>query len=135
MDEETTPVEAGLGWLLGKKRKERGDFPGAPRILEQLRDKSKVLRKRVGIVTKAGPPPRSHMPILDPADPSKTIGEVTSGVPSPSLSLNLSMGYVSTEAKTSAGSPVQIQVRNQVVTGEIAKMPFLKGKYFLPPKN
>jgi len=135
MDETTTPIEAGLGWLLGKTRKERGDFPGASKILEQIKDKTKVLRKRVGIVTKAGPPPRSHMPIVDAADPSKIIGEITSGVPAPSLGINISMGYVHSSAKSTSGSPVQIQVRNKLVSGEITKMPFLKGKYYAPPKN
>jgi len=129
MDENTTPIEAGLGWLLAKSRKERKDFPGASRILEQIADKSKVQRRRIGIMTKEGPPPRSHMQIVDPSDPSKKLGEVTSGCPSPSLSTNIAMGYVS--GPFAAGTPIAVQVRNKLVKAEITKMPFLKGKYYM----
>ena len=135
MDEDTTPIEASLGWLIGKSRKERGDFPGAAKILEQVRDKSKVGRRRVGIITKAGQPPRSHMPILNLADPAQIIGEITSGVPSPSLGINVAMGYVTSAGNPAVGTPVRIQVRNKNVSGEISKMPFLKGKYYVAPKN
>jgi len=128
MDEHTTPIEAGLGWLLGKTRKERKDFPGADKIMGQVADKSKVFRRRIGIVTKDGPPPRSHMAIVDGADPSKTIGEVTSGCPSPSLGYNVAMGYI--EGSVTAGRSIGIKVRNKFVQGEVTKMPFIKGKYY-----
>ncbi len=36
IDETTTPVEAGLAWAIGKRRREEGGFPGAARILRQL---------------------------------------------------------------------------------------------------
>jgi aminomethyltransferase len=134
MEEDTTPVEAALAWLIGKTRKERRDFPGAERILNQLKDKSIVKRKRVGFITKCGPPPRSHMKVLD-AETNEEIGEVTSGCPSPSLGVNVAMGYVQTDSDPKIGKPVKIQVRNVQVEGEIAKMPFVKGKYYTPPKQ
>ena len=127
MDENTTPIEAGLGWLLGKTRNEQKDFPGASRILEQVADKTKVLRRRIGIVTKDGPPPRSHMTIVDGSDESKVLGEVTSGCPSPTLGFNISMGYTSGSIVT--GTSIGIKVRNKLVQGQITKMPFIKGKY------
>jgi aminomethyltransferase len=36
IDETTTPVEAGLAWTLGKRRRAEGNFPGAAIILKQL---------------------------------------------------------------------------------------------------
>ena len=36
IDETTTPVEAGLAWAVGKRRRSDGGFPGAARILSQL---------------------------------------------------------------------------------------------------
>ncbi len=36
IDETTTPVEAGLAWAIGRRRREAGDFPGAAAILRQL---------------------------------------------------------------------------------------------------
>jgi aminomethyltransferase len=131
MDEKTTPVEAGLSWLLGKTRKERKDFPGAEIILEQIKDKSKVLKRRIGLVSKSGPPPRSHMAIVDAN--SKKIGEVTSGVPSPSLGYNVAMAYVDSSAAGNAS--LNIQIRNTTVKADVVKMPFLKGKYHVPPKK
>uniref|UniRef100_A0A6M2CJK3 Aminomethyltransferase n=1 Tax=Rhipicephalus microplus TaxID=6941 RepID=A0A6M2CJK3_RHIMP len=59
IDEDTTPVEAGLAFTIGKRRRHLADFPGAPVILEQL--KQKPSRRRVGLVaTSAGPPARSE---------------------------------------------------------------------------
>ena len=47
MDPETSPVEADLAWVIQKKRRERADFPGAERILQELTEGP--VRKRVGI--------------------------------------------------------------------------------------
>lgn len=126
MDENTTPPEAGLSWLIGKTRKERRDFPGAYRVLDQLQSKN-LKRRRIGLVSKEGPPPRSHMSIVD--NQSKKIGEITSGCPAPSLGYNIAMAYV--EGNPAVGSELDIQVRNKIVKAKVTKMPFLKGKYYL----
>ena len=51
IDEDTTPVEAGLIWTVAKARRGAGAiaFPGSEVILGQIRDKSHQ-RKRVGLV-------------------------------------------------------------------------------------
>src|SRR2546430_13742626 len=36
IDETTTPIEAGLAWTIGKRRRAEGGFPGAAMILRQL---------------------------------------------------------------------------------------------------
>ena len=124
IDEDTTPVEAGLVWTIGKRRRQTRDFPGAEIILNQIKDKP--LKKRVGIISK-GPPARDHTKILNVND--EVIGEVTSGCPSPSLGLNVSMGYVHlSQAKN--GTLLRLQVRNKLVEGTVAKMPFLPTNYF-----
>ena len=56
IDETTTPIEAGLAWTIPKRRRLAKDFPGAEIILDQL--KNKPSRKRVGLVSHAGPPAR-----------------------------------------------------------------------------
>lgn len=116
----------------GKRRKEARDFPGAARIMEQIKDKSKIPRRRVGLVSLSGPPPRHDMEIV--TIEGQTIGKITSGVPSPSLSKNIAMGYVEGESNK-IGTRLQIKVRNKLVSAEVVKMPFLKGKYHLPPKK
>lgn len=62
------------------------------------------------------------------------IGTVTSGVPSPSLSKNIAMGYIQGD-DYKPGTRLQIKVRSALVSAEIVKMPFLKGKYHMPPKK
>jgi aminomethyltransferase len=47
LDATKTPVSASLAWMISKVRRERGDFPGAQRILE--RTEGGVPSKRVGI--------------------------------------------------------------------------------------
>ncbi|MEE9250571.1 MAG: glycine cleavage system aminomethyltransferase GcvT, partial [Alphaproteobacteria bacterium] len=47
IDSATTPVEAGLAWTIGKRRRAQGGFPGAEVILRQLANGAE--RKRVGI--------------------------------------------------------------------------------------
>lgn len=53
LDEDTTPLEAGLGWVIGKGRKESGEFIGAEGVKRQL--KEGVPRKRVGLVVQGAP--------------------------------------------------------------------------------
>lgn len=61
MDEKSTPIEAALGWLIAKRRRETGGFPGAAKILAQIKDAKSVSRKRVGIITEKGRPPRGKL--------------------------------------------------------------------------
>ncbi|XP_018323584.1 aminomethyltransferase, mitochondrial [Agrilus planipennis] len=129
--EDTTPIEAGLTWLVSKSRRERGDFPGAEIIVKQI--KEGVTRKRVGLVIKAGGPPARHdAPILS-RDGLEELGVVTSGCPAPSLGVNIAMGYVPTEY-SKVGTRVCLKVRDKVYEAEVTKMPFVKSNYYSKPK-
>lgn len=128
IDETTTPIEAGLTWTIGKRRRKSGEFPGVDLILKQIQEKPK--KKRVGIISK-GPPAREHCKILN--ENGQEIGEVTSGCPSPSLGsgTNVAMGYVpSSHAKN--GTKLQLQVRNKIVEAQVTKMPFVPTNYYSP---
>lgn len=125
IDETTTPVEAGLVWTIGKRRREDADFPGALTILDQI--KQKPQRKRVGFLS-GGPPARGGTKIFDESG-SKEIGELTSGCPSPSLKTNVSMGYVQAPY-SKVGTKVQLEVRKKMVEAVVSKMPFIKCNYF-----
>lgn len=57
LDEDTTPVEAGLTWVIGKDRRERGDFIGAEGVLKHLKDGPP--RRRVGLVVEGAPARRT----------------------------------------------------------------------------
>lgn len=53
LDESTSPVEGGLAWVVSKERRARADFPGAERILRELKDGPQ--RRRVGLVIDGAP--------------------------------------------------------------------------------
>lgn len=127
IDEQTTPVEAGLTFTIGKRRRQLADFPGAPLIVEQIRQKPR--RRRVGLVaTSAGPPARSGATVYDAAG-SRELGKVTSGIPSPSLGSNIAMAYVPHE-HSAAGTKVQLEVRGRRLEATVVKMPFVPSHYY-----
>jgi len=127
IDENTTPVEAALTWLVSKSRRPKANFPGASIIIDQI--KKKPSRRRVGFVS-SGMPVRGGAKIFT-EDGSEEIGEITSGVPSPSLNKNVSMGYIKTPLSKN-GTKVKIQVRQKMLDSVVTKMPFVpSGYYFL----
>ena len=95
IDETTTPVEAGLAWTIGRRRREAGDFPGAPTILRQLAEGPP--RKRVGIRPDGRAPAREGTAITDAA--GNPVGRVTSGGFGPSVGAPIAMGYVDSRAR------------------------------------
>ncbi|KAF3453199.1 hypothetical protein FNV43_RR03638 [Rhamnella rubrinervis] len=126
MEQHTTPVEAGLTWAIGKRRRAEGGFLGAEVILKQLADGPSI--RRVGFFS-SGPPPRSHSEIQD--EKGANIGEVTSGGFSPCLKKNIAMGYVKSGLHK-AGTKVKIVIRGKANDGVVTKMPFVPTKYFKP---
>ena len=129
IDEFITPIEAGLAWLVAKKRREAKNFPGADIILNQL--KNGCEKRRVGVRMSSGPPARHGVEIY--TSDNKLIGEVTSGCPSPSLGGNVAMGYVK-DAFKKIGTKVNLKIRDKFFVAEITKMPFLPSNYYQKPK-
>lgn len=129
INSNTTPVEAALTWLVAKRRRELKNFPGAEQILQQIKEGSKT--KRVGVTTTSGPPPRHGAKIL--SEDGRVLGDVTSGCPSPSLGVNVAMGYVPTELSKS-GTKLGLQIRDKIYEGVVSKMPFVKANYYNKPK-
>lgn len=125
MDDTTTPVEAGLNWIISERRRNLGDFPGAQVILNQLANKPD--RKRIGFVVDGPAPVREGAKILN--ESGEEIGKVTSGMPSPTLGKNIGMGYVK-KGYWKAGTRIGFEVRGKVREGEVAKMPFVKPNYY-----
>ncbi|KAJ2936991.1 hypothetical protein H1R20_g109, partial [Candolleomyces eurysporus] len=124
LDETTTPVEAGLSWVIGKDRKENGTFIGAETVKKQL--KEGPARRRVGLVVE-GAPARQGAKIF--GSDSEQIGTVTSGIPSPTLGKNIAMGYVK-NGFHKKGTEVQVDVRNKLRKAVITPMPFVKPNYW-----
>ncbi|KAF1828633.1 glycine cleavage system T protein [Decorospora gaudefroyi] len=134
LDDTTTPVEAGLSWIIGKDRRAKGGFHGDSVILQQLKKKSEgggVSRRRVGLIVE-GSPAREGAEIVDEA--GEKIGTITSGCPSPTLKKNISMGYVK-DGMHKAGTEVEVLVRGRKRKAVVTKMPFIPSKYFKQPAN
>lgn len=124
--EKTTPVEATLNWVIQKRRRQEGGFPGSSIILEQLKSGSKM--KRVGLVAEqAGPPARENSKVLDGGSP---IGHVTSGTFAPKLGKNIAMAYVPTSFAKDIGRSLTCEVRGKNFNYQLTRMPFVKSNYY-----
>ncbi|KAJ7097224.1 aminomethyltransferase [Mycena belliarum] len=125
LDEDTSPVEGGLTWVIGKERKESGTFIGAEGVRQHLKDGPP--RRRVGFIVE-GAPARQGAKIFDPST-KEPLGTVTSGIPSPTLGKNIAMGYV-LSGWHKKGTAVEIEVRGKMRTAAVTPMPFVKPKYW-----
>ncbi len=124
IDATKTPVAASLSWMISKARRERGDFPGAQRILGEL--KNGVPSKRVGIKPLGRAPAREGTEIQN-AD-GETVGVVTSGGFGPTVNGPVAQGYVDT-SYAKAGTPLKLIVRGKPLDAEVATLPFVPAKY------
>ncbi|KAK7685787.1 hypothetical protein QCA50_011133 [Cerrena zonata] len=125
LDETTTPVEAGLTWVIGKERRESGNFIGAEGVRKHLKEGPP--RRRIGLIVD-GAPARHGAKIIESGE-KKQIGSVTSGIPSPSLGKNIAMGYVQ-NGFHKKGTEVEVEVRNKLRKAVVTPMPFIQPKYF-----
>jgi aminomethyltransferase len=124
MDDSTSPIEAGLSFSIGKRRRAEGGFPGASRILRELSEGPS--RLRVGIKLEGRAAARCHMTIADVA--GKAIGEVTSGAFTPAAAAPIAMGYVP-PSLSKPGTQVAIEIRAAHVPARIVPMPFVPHRY------
>ena len=108
LDEDTTPMEAGLGFFvaLGK-----GEFVGRSVLAEQ---KANGVKKKLAAfrMTDRSAPPRPGYAIWSVGPPAAKIGEVVSGTQSPSLGIGIGMGYVPPE-HAKAQTPIEIEIRGK----------------------
>lgn len=119
MTEETSPLEAGLGWIT--KLTEGNDFIGRD-ILEKQKAEG-VARKLCAFTLSERGIPRQGYKIVNAE--GEEIGEVTSGTMSPMMKVGIGMGYVKPEY-TKLGTEIFIQVRNRNLKAEVVKPPFRK---------
>jgi aminomethyltransferase len=115
MDDGTTPLEAGLGWVV---KLDKGDFIGREALVRQ---KEKGLtRKLVGFVlTEPGIARHGH-PVLQEG---RKVGEVTSGTRSPTLQIPIGLAYVP-PALAAEGSAFAVEIRGRPVAAKVVKTPF-----------
>jgi aminomethyltransferase len=121
MDETTSPLEAGLGWIT-KFNDSKGDFIDRDYMLKQRAD---GLTKRLcGFVMLDRGIPRHEYEICD--ENGENIGYVTSGNMGPSVGKGIGLGYVAAP-KFKAGNIIYIKIREKLLKAEVVKLPFYKG--------
>lgn len=124
LDDVTTPLEAGLGWVV---KLDGDDFIGRDALRAQ--QAAGVTRKLTGFVMTARGIARHGYPIYDAggghdAD-GTSVGTVTSGGPAPTLEKNIGLGYVPTRLSV-AGTKLSIDCRGKQVNAEVVSGPFYK---------
>ena len=124
IDETTTPIEAGLRWTIGKRRREAGDFPGAGVILEQLA--SGPPRRRVGILPDGPAPAREGTAVEDVG--GENVGRITSGGFGPTIGTPVAMGYVEA-AVAAVGAELGLVVRGKSRPAHVVELPFVQHRY------
>jgi aminomethyltransferase len=120
LDPATTPIEAGLTWTIGKRRRMPGAFPGADIILAQI--ENKPTRKRIGLVPEGRAMAREGADIVD--SDGAVVGTVTSGGFGPSFGGAVVMGYVKI-AYAGVDTKLGLVVRGKTVPATVVKMPFV----------
>ena len=124
IDELTTPVEAGLTWVIGKRRRSAWDFPGGAAIRDQL--EHGAARHRVGIRPDGRAPARAQTDIV--ADDGTAAGTITSGGFSPTLNAPVAMGYVRKDL-VADGTPLHVIVRGKPLPARVVPLPFVSHRY------
>ena len=116
MDDNTSPLEAGMAWTVDLKDEAR-DFVGkAP--LVALKEKG-VSVKQVGLLLAKGGILREHMEVITPQGK----GETTSGVFSPSLKQSIAIARV---PKNFEGDAAKVLIRGKEVDVRVLKLPFVR---------
>ena len=110
MDETTTPIEATLGWSVAKNK--IGNYNGKKVIKEQLENRPN--KRLIGFIR------HENEIYLD----GKKIGVVTSGSISPTLNVNIGLGYIDKTLKID--DEIQIMIRGKLYSAKITKRPFVQ---------
>ena len=119
LDENTTPVEAGLAWSVAKEKTE--DYNGKKRIMEQIN--IGVEKKLIGLkmldknIARHG---------YDVYYNGEKIGVITSGGISPVRGDNIALAYIKNLDNLAVGSTIQVMIREKLHNAEIVKRPFVK---------
>lgn len=117
IDDTTTPLEAGLGWLvkLGK-----GDFVGRDALVRQK--EQGLRRKLVGFTTDERAFPRHGYPVFYEG---RQVDHVRSGTLSPTLGIPIGTTYLPIAGATEC-TPFEIEIRGKRVPARVVKPPFYK---------
>jgi aminomethyltransferase len=119
MDDTTSPLEAGLAWVV---KFDKGEFIG--RAALQAQKEKGLARKLVGFqLTEPGIARHGHRVVRD----GQPVGVVTSGTRSPSLKTSIGLAYVP-PSLAAEGSALAVEIRGKPAAAVVVKTPFLSRK-------
>jgi aminomethyltransferase len=124
LDELTSPIEAALTWVIGKRRKLSWDFPGGLLMRDQL--DNGVARRRVGIRPDGRAPARAQTTIV--AEDGTEAGIITSGGFGPTVNGPVAMGYVRRDLAAD-GTRLLLIVRGKTIPATVVPLPFVPHRY------
>ncbi len=120
IDDQHTPLEAGLGWIV---KLDKAEFIGKPALVAQKA--AGIPRKLVGFEMIDAGIPRSHYAIVNPEKGNEKIGEVTSGTMGPSVKKAVGIAYVP-PALAAEGTTIHVDIRGRAAAARVVKTPFYK---------
>ncbi len=114
IDDETTALEAGLGWLV---KFDKGDFVGRD-ALQKQKEAGLARRLRAIRLLDRGFPRPGYEVRFD----GDRAGVVRSGTLSPSLGFGIATAYL--PSAVGFGASVEIMIRDKAIAGEVVRPPF-----------
>jgi aminomethyltransferase len=117
LDDTTTPLEAGLGWLV---KLAKGPFLGSDVLAAQKANG--LTRKLVGFTFDERAIARHGMTVLVDGAPA---GVVASGTQSPTLGIPIGTAYVP-PTHSAVGSQIAVDIRGRAVPARVVPLPFYK---------
>ena len=121
IDDTTTPLEAGLGWLVHLDT--TGDFIGRD-ILEDQKLNG-VKQRLVGLEMGGRHIARHGYPVVLEGE---TIGEITSGTQSPTLESAIALAYVANPF-SKIGQTLEVEIRGKTYPAKVVKKPFYRAAH------
>ncbi|MEG4507191.1 glycine cleavage system aminomethyltransferase GcvT [Microcoleus sp. F6_B4] len=118
IDYHTTPLEAGLGWVVHLDTK--GDFIGRE-VLEQQKSNG-VSKRLVGLEMQGRHIARHGYPVIFEGE---TVGEVTSGTLSPTLNRAVALAVVPAKL-AKIGQHLEVEIRGKNYQASVVKKPFYR---------
>ncbi len=122
LDEDTTPIEAGLTWTIPRVARERPDCPGADVLARQLADGPP--RRLVGLSVAGRRPVR---PGADLSHDGRPVGTVTSGGWGATVDAPVAMGHVASDV--AVGTDLVADVRGRDVAVAVVDLPHVPHHY------
>ena len=121
LTETTSPIEAGLLWTIPKARRVSGGYPGADVIASHINDGAP--RRLIGLLPEGRSPVRQGAKLsLDGGE----VGEVTSGVYSPTLDAPIALAYVRADI---GDGVLAADVRGKLIACQQTRLPFVPHNY------